>query len=380
MRCCCGGVMNDDPPPDLALPPVAVQDPPPVIQPAPDPELEPEPEPDDDLPDLPEIADPPPPAQMSPPYYHETPSDTTGVVYGPLRNERDEDVEACAQDRARREDDQVRDVYLRFAFVQARPDDRAPGNAADEDAARDLAVAVVQHVRTLLPNGPFNNRIHLPEAIAQRRVHPRTEDARADFIYLDAVDAIDPEDRAALGPPERLFDVDGAMENMPGGLVRGLASMAASTLYLGGGVCEKFSSVVMGVLSTCAPPGTVACKVAWSGDHHFVVLRIGTSQWWVVDPWPHNAYVLPWSECYFAQGDIVQHTAMTVVAPVADSYGVRFDDDAIAASHARSVAIAPFTHNDGAFDHNWGQRDNLGAGVVADGVGVVLAANEDDWG
>ncbi|MCU0612636.1 MAG: hypothetical protein MUE60_12725, partial [Candidatus Eisenbacteria bacterium] len=133
--------------------------------------------------------------------------------------------------------------------------------------------------------GPFNNRDG-SEAIQNLcPQHAKTMDDRGTAILYEGLDN-----------PGNVFDLDPhAMESQPGDqLVGYLALMEASTVILRGGVCEKFSSVVMGLLSMNAPEGTIACKIQWSKDHHYIVLCVGTSQWWVADPWPHNAFVVPW--------------------------------------------------------------------------------------
>jgi len=198
------------------------------------------------------------------------------------------------------------------------------------------------------------------------------------------------------GDPARLYRVaDDAMDNMPGDLVRALSLLAATTIKLQGGVCEKFSSLVMAILSVSAPPGTVACKIAWNGDHHYIVLRVGTSQWWVADPWPHNSFSLPWRRNYFKRSDTLHYTQMEVIAPVEQAYGVTFDTNGIDHSYAAADKELKYTLKDALFDHNWGHQHNLKAGDIvgpADPVPAtynyrqhedetcILAADATVWG
>ncbi|MFO1423129.1 MAG: hypothetical protein U1F70_05675 [Candidatus Competibacteraceae bacterium] len=265
-------------------------------------------------------------------------------------------------------------LYLELQFSKGVPEDRSPGHPGDEAIARDLALAAVRQARSLLPNGPYNNRAGLPEKIRNRAEHPLTEDGRGDFIWQDGMDLLEEKP----GDPNRLFDQT-RMAKLPDGLVRALSLMAASTIKMEGGVCEKFSSVVLGILSTTAPPGTEALKVAWSGDHHYVVVRYGTSQWYVADPWPHNAYVQPWADNYFERASTENYTRLTVHAPVEDMYGVVFDHNELENSKKAASREVPYTRTDGQFDHNWGQRDNLPRGVAVPPRGI-LAAGEEDWG
>jgi hypothetical protein len=204
--------------------------------------------------------------------------------------------------------------------------------------------------------GPFNNRGHLPAAIRNREPHPRTEDARADQIYLASLGGLE----AGPADPDAIFTVgDAAMENLPGAYSKALSLLARSSSKVRGGVCEKFASVVLGMLSEMAPPGAEACSVAWSGDHHYVVVKVGTSRWWVADPWPHNTYVHPWAFNYFRRDDTVRHIRMEVVAPVQHMYGVVFDEGELDARYQAAVAALPHTPNDGAFENNWANRNNL---------------------
>ena len=266
------------------------------------------------------------------------------------------------------------ELYLEFQFSKGVPEDRGPGDPDDEAIARDLALTAVRQARSLLPKGPYNNRAGLPENIRNRAEHPLTEDGRGDFIWQDGMDLLEEKP----GDPNRLFDQT-HMAKLPDGLVRALSLMAASTIKMEGGVCEKFSSVVLGILSTIAPPGTEALKVAWSGDHHYVVVRHGTSQWYVADPWPHNAYVQPWADNYFERAGTENYTKLIVHAPVEDMYGVVFDHNELENSKKAASREVPYTRTDGQFDHNWGQRDNLPRGAAAAPRGI-LAAGEEDWG
>ncbi len=349
-----------------------------------------------DPPELVEAPPPPDPVPMPPPYHHDTKSERVAHVLGPRRPKVHKDELPCQQDKVEADLDQVRDVYLKFQYADGPPADRPAGTAADEARARDLAIAAVISARAQLANGPFNNRGALPASISSRCAHARTEDARGDFIFQDGLGELT---EGRPGDPLRLFRVgEDTMDNLPGpSLVRSLALMAASTIKLQGGVCEKFSSLVLGMLSTAAPAGTVACKVAWSGDHHFVVLRIGTSQWWVADPWPHNAFVLPWRLNCFKRSDIVAHTQMEVVSPVEKAYGVVFDEDQIEHSYQAAVRTLRYTRNDAEFAKNWTQRHNLKTRVIQaddpndppddydfsqhdDGHTVILAAADTLWG
>jgi hypothetical protein len=334
------------------------------------------------------------PVPMHPPYHHVEIDETHNILYGPKRPARDQDIARCEQGKSRWEEEdssEVRDVYLRFTFNFGVPDDVPPGNEADERLARELAVRAVREARRLLRCGPFNNRGEpyraepyrpetlLPEQIRNRSPHPRTEDARADFIFQDGLGLLKKEDRR--GDPNRLFTQGpGSMETMPGELTKLLSLLARSTVELQGGVCEKFSAVVMGILSNIAPPETIACKIACDCDHHYVVLRVGTSQWWVADPWPHNAYVLPWSHNYFARESTEKYTTMEVVSPVEDWYGVTFNQDQISDAHNFAMEKVPYTIDDAKFDKNWGQKDNLRRDLDLEESREFLAADEYTWG
>lgn len=235
-------------------------------------------------------------------------------------------------------------------------------------------MAAVRQAQSLLPNGSYNHRNGLPESIRNHAEHPLTEDGRGDFIWQDGMDLLEEKP----GDPNRLFDQT-RMAKLLDGLVRALSLMAASTIAMEGGVYEKFSSVVLGILSKTAPLGTEALKVAWSGDHHYVVVRHGTSQRYVADPWPHNAYVQPWADNYFERKGTENYTRLIVHAPVEDMYGAVFDHNELENSKKAASRVLPYTHNDGQFDHNWGQRDNLPKGVAAPLRGI-LAAGEKEWG
>ena len=346
-------------------------------------------------PPLPEVSPEPDPVPMPAPYHHEASGATEAKVLGPKRARTHKDTLPCQQDKVQNDKDQVRDVYLKFKFAMGKPPLFPRGSAADEDLARGLACHVVERARSFVTNGPYNNRIALPQAISRRAPHPRTEDARADYIWQDGLGLID-EDRP--GDPARLYQVgDSTMDNMPGELVNPLALLAATTIKLHGGVCEKFSSLVLGILSSVAPPGTIAAKIAWTGDHHYVVLRVGSSQWWVADPWPHNAFVLPWSKNFFEHQDTSAWTQMEVVSPVEYPFGVVFDDGGLDHSYQCAVKALPYTKDDAEFASNWEQVHNLQDAALGqhaqrrlpldhpwpqyeDGKTVVLAANAMQWG
>lgn len=374
MRCASGRVAKKAPPAKAEESSAPVKSPPPVMETSPVPD----------------------PVPMPAIYHHETKSETKANVCGPKRPSTHKDELPCQQDKTEKDKDQVRDIYLKFEYKKGPPALPPSGSSEDETKARDLAIDAVTQARALLANGPYNNRIGLPRTILERAPHPRTEDARADYIWQDGCGMIDQADRP--GDPARLYTVsDSGMDNMPGDLVKQLALLAATTIKLQGGVCEKFSSLVMGILSRIAPPGTFAAKVAWSGDHHYVVLRTGTSQWWVADPWPHNAFVLPWKKNYFEPKDTTAHTTMEVLSPVEHAYGVVFDEGGLDHSYQRAIKELKYTKDDAQFDHAWGQASNLKASVLKETVGrhsdaeydyaqhddgrlTILVAAADEWG
>jgi len=343
MRCMSGRVARKAPKTDSAPKKDQAPNPPPKV---------------DEPPVLVEVAPPPDPVPMPPPYVHVVKGAQRSTVYGPWRPKQHKDELPCQKDKVAVKEDQARDIYLEFQAKNGAPPDYRPGPVEDETKARDLAIAVVQEARRRVPNGPYNNRGALPDEILSRAPHPLTEDGRADFMTYDGLGKLGED---APGKFERLFRIgDDAMPEMPPEEpVRFMALMAATTAKLKGGVCEKFASLVMGILSVSAPPGTLACKVGWSGDHHFVVLRVGASQWWVADPWPHNSFVLPWDDCYFKREAIQLYTAMKVVTPVEQAFGVVFDAGQVEHSYQAAVRNLRYTKNDGVFTKNWTHRHNL---------------------
>lgn len=252
------------------------------------------------------------------PYFHD-PGDeshsTAWKVWGPKREPIEEEAQRC--DAARRGPEEERELYLEFEFHEGCPlvfDE--PGDAKDERSARDLAVELVKEARALARKGPLNNRSFLPEEIKRREKYPANVADRLDVIV----------NLAWVDEPNRMFDLGGGLENVPHAVTKEYAVFDRATRKLEGGVCEKFAAVVLGLVSCRAPAGTTALKIEWINDHHYVVLRIGTSRWWVADPWVVNAFVHPWTNNYFQPRDTKTYVQMIVNAPVAVAYGVPFKD------------------------------------------------------
>ena len=329
----------------------------------------------------------------SPPYFFQDVDPNTCQVLGPWLAVAPTPVQPCALLAAGPDGKHgVRNHYLTFT------DDASgippapylqPGSPENELQAQHLAVMLVRKARQLCRKGPFNNREGLSQSILGRDLHPRTTDGRGDFIFYDALDELDPEQRLMNGEPlgDAGHFLDKAeMENLPCRTVGELASLSAATRKIEGGVCEKLSALVLGLFSRYAPPGSEACKIAWrsgapaehghTSNHHYVVLRVGNSQWWVADPWPQRSVVLPWSANRFPHDETEHFTHLHVVYPVEHAFGVPLDERELNRSLRFAEHYVPETTRDSAFEHRYAIASNEG-----DEVGEhTVAAEPDEWG
>ncbi|MEZ5584406.1 MAG: hypothetical protein R3F37_18070 [Candidatus Competibacteraceae bacterium] len=103
----------------------------------------------------------------------------------------------------------------------------------------------------------------------------------------------------------------------------------------------------------------MACKIQHDIDHHFVVVKVGSSQWWVIDPWVHTSFVLPWRYNYFQDDGAEAHIQMTVHTPVAEPFGLPFDQNKIATAHESAKNTVSPGQNDQKFQKNWSHPHNL---------------------
>jgi hypothetical protein len=305
------------------------------------------------------------PVRMGPPYFH-----APNRVYGPRRDRVDDDVQRCEVGYSMEDEDQVRDLYQGIEFIGGPPaeiDDE--GTAEDEAYARDLALRVVRTVRPLLYRGPYNNRVALPDDVRQRTEYPRFENLVVDETLAEAL----------TGPPGNLYGE--GMDNQPGEEIMSLAVYADAVRTSQGGVCAKIAALSLSVLSRDAEPGTVACKIFHNRDHEFVVVRYGNSRWYVVDPWVHYSFVLPWQRCYFEQAGTVNHVRLSVYSAVEVPFGVVLNQPVIQATTLRMrVAAGVPAPQDRSFPggHAWGQRHNIHGVANAAPVDEIMAARSDE--
>ncbi len=217
--------------------------------------------------------------------------------------------------------------------------------SGDDVQCFQMSQAVVGQARQLLPHGPLNNRLGLP---------PNVRDSLVSPAYSNALN----EGIAQLG----FEQLKAAYPDEPD-MKLALVARAEAVKRVGAGVCAMIASLCTTLLSSTALPGTEVCQVFQGPptNHEFVIIRYNGSRWFVVDPWPVNAYSVPFVDCYFGPQGVTNYLSVTVQQPSPDQpFGIdpSVVDWATVEQQARD-GLDPESPQFGQMEHNFNHQSNV---------------------
>jgi hypothetical protein len=234
----------------------------------------------------------------------------------------------------------------------------------DDIKAFNTAQAVVKEVRGLLPLGPFNNRGGLPQEVQERSEFPRWSNFLVDVMTNLAVEQI-----ARFYPD---FDPQSQIA---------AACKAEAVKRVGGGVCSMIATLCSGLLTTTAPPGTEIRQVYHNFDHEFVIIKVGGSRWFVVDPWPMNAKTIPFVDCSFKPEGVTNYLSITVEEPAPKDQPFGIDVSVLNWDRIEEQAkreLGKPSKNDTQMSHTYTHTDNVSE--PGDWHEDWQAGGSGDWG